>query len=162
SGREIGGPDEPFFSPEDDPDPCGASITPTFTTPGTTSVMMNVPSGWTDAAEYDPSGPTNFTIPDWSRWPLYEMVPLIVTFLTPPEQPVRATRIAKRPRGRRDEAVSMAVVLAWGERWGRDLESRPGSPARPGGVSYQLPSTGKPSFGQSVRTHTVPLTLVET
>src|SRR4051812_14627802 len=76
SGRETGalfGPVAVLLSSvADDPDPCGASMTPTFTSPGTTSVMMYDPSDWMVAAEYDPSGPTNFKMPERTGWPLYE------------------------------------------------------------------------------------------
>src|SRR5262249_36260290 len=86
------------------PDPCGASVTPTFTSPGTTSVMMYVPSVWIDAAEYEPSGPTNLRIPDRSGWPLYETVPRTVTFFTPlPVQPATATTATVSRARRRPE-----------------------------------------------------------
>src|SRR5262249_27242191 len=119
SGNDTGGVRGPAVArpSEDDPDPCGASITPTFTSPGPTSVMMNVPADWMAAAEYAPSGPTNFRMPDRSGWPLYVTVPWTVTFLTPlSAQPAAATaaitiRPRRRPADGRENRVVMAVPL---------------------------------------------------
>src|SRR5262245_33304368 len=86
TGRDLGAGSEP--PPEDEPLLPGAGTMATFTSPGRTSVMLNFPSAWIGAAEYElPSVPTNWSIPESTGCPLYVTVPLTVIFLTPLLQP---------------------------------------------------------------------------